>query len=887
MPREPTAGLSVEDQWIERLLESAVVKALVVLLIAVSLLPALDRPWLHGAVFLPVFGLELLLRVRLFLARRSSLRRRRAAGDPVLGREHRPLEPVLLAFDFLAVMSFVPWWHWFESVRLLRLARLVRLVIVVRYAADLLHDLWIVVTRRERLGQLLLLLLTVGTLSFVSAALLLYAVPHSPLHRGDVLEAFWWSFLQLESADNVVRTLHDEPAVVAASVLLTLTGIFLMAFLIGLGTNVVGALVVAARLRPLDVEGHVVLAAPPGAARRILRDLRRLEPRNVPERPGREGGFRSPARRIRRWLGRRRIVWAGTDPEPPAFLLDPELRNVSYRPTALVDRNGARLVAADQARCVALVSDEADPAGDARCLSSALAVSEALLQAAAEDSRHLGGPVPRDLFLELRETASLPAVRPLRDRLHHAGIGCAVLDMESLLGRFLAVHVLDPELDPLYERVLATSGQTIWVRLAESNPDRRTWRVARPLPSAPPLAASWRRHRVLPLGTVFTGPDAATPPGSSSLRRLQDCSTRVGFDTGARVPPADRVAGLAALAMTEHLVRDWIRSLQAGQLAEPDPPPSPAAVRFAESLELVGHDVRRVLLVGSHPCLSALLVETTRFLPGIEVELLPEEGMRLAELGEQLQRGLREVAPTATLRRDDGDRLHLVFPDGRAGFVALHDAAEGIGAATHAVGRHDLERFDRVAFLSHPAAPAADDCTTARVLRIADEIERLGRCRVVVQIESEGRAQLLTAALRGHAPPDAGPPPVSVLAAEQVRAHLLAHAMLTPGVIPVLEELLAARGQEFVRLVPRDRSAVPAGERLSFGDLLVALARRGPGSIVALGWAFEQDDGRWSLAINPEPGERPCADRIRAVYAVADSALLRGKATGSEARTGT
>jgi len=886
MPHEPTAGLSVGDQWIERLLESAAVKAFVVLLIAVSLLPALDRPWLHAAVFLPAFGLELLLRVRLFFARRSSLRRRRMAGEPVLDRERRPLEPLLLVFDLVAVVSFVPFWHWFESVRLLRLVRLVRLVIVVRYAADLLHDLWIVITRRERLGQLLLLLLTVATLSFVSAALLLYAVPHSPLHRGDVLEAFWWSFLQLESADNVVRTLHDEPAVVAASVLLTLTGIFLMAFLIGLGTNVVGALVVAARLRPLDLEGHVVLAAPPGAARRILRDLRRLEPRNVRERPAHEGGFRSPARRIRRWLGRHRIVWAGTDPEPPAFLLDPELRNVSYRPTALVDRNGARLVAADQARCVALVSDEADPAGDARCLSSALAVSEALLRAAAEDSRHLGGPVPRDLFLELRETASLPAVRPLRDRLHDAGIGCAVLDMESLLGRFLAVHVLDPGLDPLYEQVLATSGQTIWVRLADQGPDRRTRDASRRLPRTPPLASSWRRHRVLPLGTLVADPDAEPPPGSSPLRRIQDCSTCLGFDTGADAFPASRVVGLAAVAMTEHLVRDWVRSLGAGHLAEPDPAPSPAAVRLAESLELVGHDVRRVLLVGSHPCLPALLVELVRFVPGIEVELLPETGTSLAELGEQLQAGLREAAPTATLRRDDGDRLRLALADGRAGIVARHDAAERAGAVTHAVGRDDLERFDRVAFLSHPAESAADDCTTARVLRIADEVARLDRCRVVVQIESEGRAELLTAALRGHAAP-AGPPPVSVLAAEQVRAHLLAHAMLTPGVVPILEELLAERGQEFVRLAPRGRDAGPSGERLSFGDLLTALARRGPGSVVALGWAIERDDGHWALTINPDPGERPRADQIRAVYAVADSALLRGNATGSGARTGT
>lgn len=109
--------------------------------------------------------------------------------------------------------------------------------------------------------------------------------------------------------------------------------------------------------------------------------------------------------------------------------------------------------------------------------------------------------------------------------------------------------------------------------------------------------------------------------------------------------------------------------------------------------------------------------------------------------------------------------------------------------------------------------------------------------------------------------------------------------MLTPGIIPVLDELLAERGEELVRLAPRPGTP-PSDERVSFGELLAALARRGPGSVTALGWALERD-GRWSVAINPEPAERPRLDEIRAVYAVADAALLRGPATGPEARTGT
>ncbi len=234
MTDDRRSGLAAGDQWIERVLESSAAKTSVVVLIVLSLTPTFDRMALHFFLYLPLFGAEFLLRLRLFFAHRRLVRRRLRLGEPVPVQERRRWEPLLLALDFVAVLSFLPLGHLFDSGRLLRLARLVRLVLVVRYAAALVRDFWLVVTRRERLGQLLTVFLTAVTLAFVAAALLLYAEPKSPIHEGRLLDSFWWAFLQIESGDNLVRTLHQHPAVVAASVLLTLTGIFLMAFVIGL-----------------------------------------------------------------------------------------------------------------------------------------------------------------------------------------------------------------------------------------------------------------------------------------------------------------------------------------------------------------------------------------------------------------------------------------------------------------------------------------------------------------------------------------------------------------------------------------------------------------------------------------------------------------------------
>jgi hypothetical protein len=187
----------------------------------------------------------------------------------------------------------------------------------------------------------------------------------------------------------------------------------------------------------------------------------------------------------------------------------------------------------------------------------------------------------------------------------------------------------------------------------------------------------------------------------------------------------------------------------------------------------------------------------------------------------------------------------------------------------------DLAAFDRVVLLSDPGDPGSDDRTTVRLLRIADVTRCRNDCRLVVQVESESRAVLLTDALHAETSPD-GTAPLSVLAAEQVRAHFLAHAVLTPGLVPVLDELLAERGQEFVRLVPRAGATLPH-EPVAFDELLVALGRRGPGAITAIGWVVDRPDGPHPV-LNPPPDvPPPYADEVRSVFAMADTSVLTGR----------
>ena len=279
--------------------------------------------------------------------------------------------------------------------------------------------------------------------------------------------------------------------------------------------------------------------------------------------------------------------------------------------------------------------------------------------------------------------------------------------------------------------------------------------------------------------------------------------------------------------------------------------------------------------MGDHPALGALIVELIRFLPGLEIRLRPENPPeRVDRLAATLEASLRRFDPAATLEAD-GEDFAIRLDEGRSGRFGLHRSRGEASVADDLLAASDLEEFDRVVFLSDPGVPGSDDRTTVRLLRVIDAACCRDRCRLVVQVESESRAELLTSAARADG--DGANHLLSVLAAEQVRAHLLAHAMLTPGIVPVLDDLLAERGQEFVRLDPAPGDAMPH-EQISFGDLLVALARRGPGALTAIGWTVEQGGVRRTV-LNPEPDDRPFADEIRSVFAVGDTRALSGGST--------
>ncbi len=156
-------------------------------------------------------------------------------------------ELFFLAVDLLVLISFLPLERWIGPAMdgPLVLLRLARLLALLRFVRGVAHDLFTIMTRREQLEQFTLVTAGVMGLAFSSAVVLhQLEIPHDyddvPSSEGEgFLERMWWSFRQLESADNLVHNLHGRELLSLMSLGLTVSGVFVISFVIGIGANVV------------------------------------------------------------------------------------------------------------------------------------------------------------------------------------------------------------------------------------------------------------------------------------------------------------------------------------------------------------------------------------------------------------------------------------------------------------------------------------------------------------------------------------------------------------------------------------------------------------------------------------------------------------------------
>ena len=434
--------------------------------IIVSLLPSPVILRLDG-LFLLVFLPELFVRVFLIF-REEGRDDLGGAGVTVRRGWRRPSRPevIWVALDAVALLAFLPP-EWVlvgvSSARTLRLFRLVRLLLLFRIWAPMVVDLYTVLSRAERLRQVWLMLLASVLLSFAGAVVIDQVGDNGVDFDGDgavggrndarFLVRLWWSFRQIEDPGNLM-TSPSESVVLVVSIALTVFGLFLVSFLIGLGTDVVRELMALSRLRAPGLSGHTVVVNITPATRQLLVELLQHYEKLAPE----EWNFRSlkglgefivAARR------RRQFLVVGVSEDPPEFLREPRFRRVVYRQAPVHDDAIAMIRRTDlqRAKRVVMLADLYRSEPDAATIRTLLNIS-ASMQGTSKDV-----PRPR-LFAEVVDESSVGAAH--RATASYARSLTQIVTTESLVGLFLACAVRHPHSEEILSTLLTSEGWEIY-----------------------------------------------------------------------------------------------------------------------------------------------------------------------------------------------------------------------------------------------------------------------------------------------------------------------------------------------------------------------------------------------------------------------------------------
>lgn len=789
---------------VERALQALWVRVLLSLLILASLLPH-PADDVTDLVFLAIFGLELALRVLVFVRTRAS------DDDDPRTRRRRALTWLSLTLDLVALLTFVPWagLTGLAEARWLRLVRLLRMLLLIGYWSPILRDTWQVLTRHDRMRQVSLLGLIVGLLAFAGATVL----SHIPVNGTDfdgnaIVDAadqhfwarLWWAFRQVQDPGNMIND-PGEIAVVVVSLLLTVAGLFVVSFLIGLATDIVRELVTLARNRPVGWKSHTVIVnATPGLPR-LLSELMAYY----------EKLFR-PAQ----------FVVADEAEEAPPVLRTGELARVSWRQ---IDERGEGLTLQTdlpKARRVVVLAKPDAPFPDASAAATVLDVREANGQAW--------------VVVEVLDPNNVAAARVA------GGARTVVVSSEKLLGIWALAAIRRPEQIPLAWDLLATrSGAEIYTCFFDADglegpgtpwlPGAGAFADLTARALAVPQDAHERRRRqgtVVPVGFVYAHPgrESGAPHDEGELAlapaRVEARPVR------ALIAIGDRFGAVQRLALKLHS-----GALTAAALSGGGGEAAPEVEVGLATREVIP---KKVLICGFRPGTAVVCAGLLSQGAGSDIVLVMrhEESVRQAAQTFR-EHGLGETRGRCFAGRFEGSESEARFTwvpheSGRAGEMGNVTLVRADWTSERTLaglepGIEHVSAYDLVLLMgAHP--PEYDGRNAITCLKIAD-LARLspGRFpashRVIAGIaDTELGRRLEVSFARATA---ASGPSLMVLPTENLRALFVFQSIAVPGWESILLELLGPGGKGFIRLA----LTAPVERTWTFAGLAQALAGMG------------------------------------------------------------
>lgn len=202
------------------------------------------------------------------------------------------VETALWLVDLLATISFLEFLPLGEALRFLRLLRLIKLS---RYFSSFFLELGQILNRRSIRRQFIIVFVLLFSISIVVGLIFFIA------EDADVVKYAWWSFKTLfdpgemltyediendslieneeelnddtEGIEDIGKIESSGAVKTLFSIILTIIGLLLLSFFIGIGTQVVENLIEITKNKKLNYKGHIIIFGWTRGAETILREI--------------------------------------------------------------------------------------------------------------------------------------------------------------------------------------------------------------------------------------------------------------------------------------------------------------------------------------------------------------------------------------------------------------------------------------------------------------------------------------------------------------------------------------------------------------------------------------------------------------------------------------
>ncbi|MFH1132844.1 MAG: ion transporter [Pseudomonadota bacterium] len=813
-------------EWLRDIFGSDLAKLGLSAIIILSLLPFEFFQNL-SMVFFGIFAVEMGLRFAILLHELRS-------------RSLNKVEVVVFGVDFLATLSFLPLETIFGPIRFLRLLRLTRMLLLMSYWGSVVQEIWTIVTKRERLYQLGFVASVVVILTFLATILLFYFQSLGVDFNEDGLldsktpsftTLFWWSFRQLQDPGNLIKNPTSSLAFFC-SFFLTMAGIFIIAFLIGIGTSVVEELVTRSRRRRLGIRRHSVIANLGPNSNTLVEELVTYYAKS----------FRSA-----------RIAAMGTE-ERYDYLYDNHLRKIRYRQGQAISVHDLRRVDADRARRVILLGHPTQYNSDSEVISQILSVRE--VNPSCWIFAELFGSENAEVARQAGEKNTVPILA------------------QRFVALLLADIVVFPGVEQIYSELLTSRGHEIYSCIygIGSFVDRSPPSAAL-LPFGEMLKRCYEAHNVILLGYLL-----ADDGETIGVRHV--LNPGVPFSEGGIEYPAiaevDKLRGFFGVANNFEQMKTLVNSLPdiAAEKSNRVDSNVPAIQLFPATYE-----IHEILVCGFHKGLVDFCEQLIRFAESLKIYVMVPQREKVEELADMFTRSCKFRAPDRQVSFCDlgnGTIEYSVLQHAhKQGTIQIivgdsSDEQTFIGQEKFAYNLANIE----VVLLAPTVSESDPDALTAlallKLLRLAKNKSGLTnpRLRIVCEVMSTEKAQLFE---RRFATIDRSSCcPITIVAREGMRHAFLAQSVFVPGIASIYRELLSEQGNEICRLLFCGNYSPDTP--LNFGQLLSVLHERD--GLILLGVELIDEEGGPHLVVNPSPRSDDFSFRaqdIRSLFAVGDS----------------